>query len=88
MSATTITHNKQITEIHLVWDGWNYFLTRIRPAGGRPERETAEQAAEIIQLNEGDPAVEISTRGKVEIGSEWGWSWMARITTTIEEEPA
>lgn len=76
-----------VTELHLVWDGQNYFLNRIRPKEQlKPERLTAERAADIIRLNESEPGVEISTRGKVEIGSEWGWSWMAKIKTRREVE--
>ena len=71
-----------ITELHLVWDGHNYFLNRIRPRNRfSPEPLTANRAAEIISLNKSEPGVEISTRGKVEIGSAWGWSWIAKITT-------
>ncbi|MCC6603083.1 MAG: hypothetical protein IT327_07730 [Anaerolineae bacterium] len=86
MAAATITHSKIITEIHLVWDGTFYFLNRIRPAGKRPERITAERAAEIIRLNTGEPGVEVSTRGQVQIGSRHGWSWIATITTAGEED--
>jgi hypothetical protein len=86
MAAATITHSKTITEIHLVWDGTFYFLNRIHPASKRPERITAERAAEIIRMNTDDPAVEISTRGQVQIGSRSSWSWMAKITTINEEE--
>lgn len=76
-----------ITELHLTWDGRTYFLNRIRPRQEfKPERLTAERAADIIRLNASEPGVEISTRGKVEIGSEWGWSWMAKITTSVEVE--
>ena len=85
MSVTIITQPKQITEIHLVWDGNFYFLNRLRPASGRPERINAERAAEIIRLNESEPGVEISTNGKVEIGSKHGWSWIAKITTAVED---
>lgn len=85
MTNAIIAHNKIVTEIHLIWDGNFYFLNRLRPHGGKPERKTAEQAAEIIRLNESDPAVEISTRGQVEVGSPQPWSWIAKITTTIDE---
>jgi len=86
MTATTITRNKNIVELHIVWDGHFYFLNRIRPASRRPQNITAERAAEIIQLNEDDPGVEISTRGMVQIGSQHSWSWMAKITTTGTED--
>lgn len=89
MTATTITQCTIITEILLVWDGHRYFLTRIRPSG-RTEPKTAAQAAEILRLNEDQPGIEISTRGEgpVQIGSEYSWSWLAKITTVVEEEPA
>lgn len=89
MTTTTITQCKTITEILLVWDGQRYFLTRIRPSG-RTEPKTASQAAEILQLNEDEPGIEISSRGEgpVQIGSSWAWSWLAKITTISEEEPA
>lgn len=76
-----------ITELHLVWDGRNYFLKRTQPQKHcNAEWLTAERAADIIRLNESEPGVEISTRGVVEIGSEWSWSWMATIKTqrTVE----
>lgn len=85
MSATIITQPKQITEIHLVWDGNFYFLNRLRPASGGPKPISAERAAEIIRLNQSEPGVEISTRGDVTIGSAHGWSWIAKITTTGSE---
>ena len=92
MASKTIPQTKTVTEttvteLHLVWDGHYYFLSRIKPLEGAPiERITAERAADIIRLNESEPGVEISTRGKVEIGSEWGWSWLARIKTQKEVE--
>lgn len=88
MAETIITQNTMTVEIMLVWDGWHYFLTRVRPIGGKPEAKTAEQAAEIIRLNESEPGVEISTRGKVEIGSNHNWSWLAKIQVPINEVPA
>lgn len=73
-----------VTELHMVWNGHHYILNRIRPAGGKAQFITPERAAEIIRLNEDEPGVEVTTRGRVQIGSEWGWSWMAKITTTCE----
>lgn len=86
MATATITQPTIITEIHLVWDGTFYFLNRIRPASKRPERITAERAAEIIRLNTDEPGVQVSTRGQVQIGSRHGWSWIATITTSGEED--
>lgn len=73
-----------VTELHMVWNGHHYILNRIRPAGGKAQFLTAERAAEIIRLNQNEPGVEVSTRGHVQIGSPWEWSWMAKITTTCE----
>ncbi len=89
MTTTTITQNKTIIEIMVVHDGNFYFLNRLRPVSEGPLRISAERAAEIIQLNEEEAGIEISTRGEgpVEIGSQHSWSWIAKITMINEEEP-
>ena len=75
-----------VIDLHIVYDGTYYFYNRHE--NGRimvdADRITAERAGNIIQLNEDDPAVEVSTRGRVQIGSPHGWSWMAKIVVHKE----
>lgn len=78
--AETFYHTT-IIELHIVYDGTYYFYNRHE--NGRiiinANRIDAERAANIIRLNGDDPAVTISQRGQVQIGSAHGWSWMAQI---------
>lgn len=81
MSATIITRNQVKIEIHIVWDGHFYFYNRHenRQIIIDAKPISSERAANIIKLNSTDPAVNVSSRGAVEIGSKHNWSWMATI---------
>lgn len=76
------SYHTTIIKLHIVYDGHFYFYDRHE--NGQliidAQRIDAERTTNIIKLNEEDPAVEISTRGKVEIGNPKGWSWMGTIT--------
>lgn len=80
------SYHKTTIDLHIVFDGHFYFYNRHE--NGRivvdADRITAERAGNIIKMNEDDPAVEISTRGQVQIGSAHGWSWMAKIVAHKE----
>jgi hypothetical protein len=69
--------------LHIAYDGTLHFYNRRE--NGRividAKPISAQRAADIMKLNDDDPAVQTSQRP---IGS--GWSWMASVNVQVEEE--
>lgn len=69
--------------LHIAHDGNYYFYTRRE--NGRimvdSQRISAQRAADIMKLNDEDPAVKTSQR---QIGN--GWSWLADVAVQVEDE--
>lgn len=74
-------HNVKVS-LHIVKDNNFHFYTRRE--NGRividAERISAQRAADIMQLNEEDPAVTISQRQ-----ADCGFSWMADVVVQVED---
>lgn len=89
MSATIITKNKTIIDIHIVWDGAYCFLNkkvdRHITADARPI-DLAE-AQDIVAQTSSNPDARISSRGRVSFdNSPQRWSWMATIITDAADD--
>ena len=69
-------------QLHIAYDGHFYFYNRHE--NGRividADRISAERAADIMKLNDDDPAVQTSKRI-----IDSGWSWMASVNVQVEE---
>ena len=79
--AQPFYHNVTVS-LHIVYDGHLYFYNRRE--NGRivvdAKPISRERAADIMRLNEDDPAVKVSKRG-----TESGFSWMADVTVQVED---